>query len=225
MNRLAAVIFDMDGVLIDSHALHLRAWRQVLRAGGRKLRSDEEELLFDGGKREQILRHFLGEVGPEELRRLSEAKDALVRGEEDGVQLLPGALELLKALAAAGIPRALASSGSRPRVLRTLERLKLAAHFDVVVSGDDVSSGKPDPELFRIAAAKLGVRPEAAIVLEDAVSGVKAAKAAGMRCIAVAAPNRGKQLEQAGADAVVHSLAELSVARLRLALEPSGSHP
>jgi HAD superfamily hydrolase (TIGR01509 family) len=126
-----------------------------------------------------------------------------------------GLPEFLDRLRAAGLPVALASSASRSRATYMLEQLDLKRRFSVVVTGDDVKRGKPDPSIFRLAADGLKTNPANILVCEDAVSGVEAAKAAGMKCLAIAANGRGPLLEKAGADCVVSDFSSANLDELR----------
>ncbi len=214
-NKLGAVIFDMDGVLIDSHPLHRRAWRDFLRSVGREVNEAELDFVLDGRKREEILRHFLGnDLTPELIRTYGMKKDELFHTIADDLATVPGVTELLDALSSAKVPMAVATSATSSRALGMLNRLKLRPYFIAVVTGDEVSAGKPNPTIFQRAAQRLGADPADTLVVEDAVSGVKAGKAAGMRCLGIAAPTRAHMLWNAGADYVVGNYAGLNLADL-----------
>lgn len=208
---LQAVIFDLDGVVVDSHPAHQCAWKAFFRSLGRELSDRELSFVLEGRKREDILRHFLGELGPEELKDYGARKEAIFRGSQMTIKTIPGLLEFLETLEAAALPLALASSAGGGRAAYMLEQLDLTRRFRAVVTGDDVRIGKPDPAVFLLAARRLGVSAENILVCEDAVCGVEAAKSAGMKCLAIAANGRGPLLERAGADQV---LADFTSARL-----------
>jgi HAD superfamily hydrolase (TIGR01509 family) len=212
---LAGVVFDFDGVIVDSHALHTRAWREVLRSLGREV--SDEELLFvrEGARREEILRRFLGDLNQEQLQRYGAEKERALSELSGELRLVRGSAGLVSQLAEAKVPMAIASAGSRKRIERTLERFDLRQYFQAIVAGDDVQRGKPDPEIFLLAAKKLYVAPENILVCEDAVAGVTAAKAAGMKCLAIAHDERQTMLRQAGADWVVADFAQVTVENLK----------
>jgi beta-phosphoglucomutase len=132
----------------------------------------------------------------------------------DGVALLPGVPELLAAFAANGWPQAVGSSAPRGNLDLLLEATGTTHYFTAVVSGDDVTRGKPDPEVFLTAAAKLGAILTRCVVLEDAPAGIQAAKAAGMACVAVCSHHPADVLTASGADVVVGSLTELTAERV-----------
>lgn len=201
---LGGVIFDFDGVIIDSHPAHMQAWKTFLHSK-RKLVSDAElSFVRDGAKREEILRHFLGELTPEKVATYGAEKDKLFRAHASELKLVPGFSEFLLQLDVIGLPSAVASSGSRQRVEQALEAFNLRDRFRAVMTAEDVDRGKPDPSLFLLAAQILQVDASQILVCEDAVAGVLAAKAAGMKCVGIAANGRQSMLTQAGADLVVN---------------------
>lgn len=212
---LRAVIFDLDGVIVDSHPAHIQAWRIFFRSIEKDV--SERDLLFvlEGQKREDILRHFLGDLTPEQVKHYGAKKEALFRDSAMELKTVRGLPEFLDRLHSAGLPVALASSASRSRATYMLEQLDLKRRFSVVVTGDDVRKGKPDPSIFHLAADRLKTSPANILVCEDAVSGVEAAKAAGMKCLAIAANGRGPLLQKAGADRVVDDFSAANLDDLR----------
>jgi beta-phosphoglucomutase len=209
---LQAVIFDMDGVIVDSHPIHKKAWRRFLDSVGKDVKEEDLEFILDGRKKEDILRHFLGDLSPEEIRRLGHEKELLFR-EEARAELRPveGVEQLLDGLSQARIKLGVASSGSDTRVNFVLRKLCLLEYFSAIVAGDEVSAGKPDPAIFRLTSQRLNVAPNETLVFEDSVSGVKAAKAAGMRCVGLAESSRAEILMEAGADHVIDHFGAFSV--------------
>ncbi len=197
--RLRGVIFDMDGVLVDSHAVHRKTWRLFLRSLGREVPDSDLDFILDGRKRGEILRHFLGDLSDEEAGEYGRRKDIIFRRMQLEVTPVPGVLELIRSLDRAGVALALATSASRSRALSTLARLGLEDLFRVVVTGEDVASGKPDPAVYRMACARLGIAPEELLAVEDAIAGVRAAVGAGLRCLAVALHEEPEKLTAAGA--------------------------
>lgn len=212
---LRAVIFDLDGVIVDSHPAHFQAWKAFFRSIGKNVAERDLLFILEGRKREDILRHFLGDLSEAQVKQYGAKKEALFRDAVPELKTIRGLREFLDRLQRAGLPLALASSASRGRAAYMLEQLDLARRFRVVVTGDDVKKGKPDPSIFRLASDGLKVEPAHILVCEDAVSGVEAAKAAGMKCLAIAANGRGPLLEKAGADRVVQDFSEASMDDLR----------
>ena len=204
----------MDGVLIDSHPIHKRAWQRFLESVQRETTPEELDFILDGRKREDILRHFLGDLNDEQVIEYGHRKEALFREEARSVGLVSGLAEFLDELRAAAIPMAVASCGSATRVNFILQRLNIRGCFSTVITGDDVVVGKPSPDIFLKAAGSLGVSCNEALVVEDAVAGVLAAKSAGMKCLAVASNGRGAALKAAGADEVVPDFQGMSVSRV-----------
>ncbi len=212
---LSGIIFDLDGVVVDSHAAHLQAWKGFFESIGREVSDEDLAFVIEGRRREEILRHFLGKLSQEQLLDYGARKEALFRSYSREVKTIPGVLEFLDLSQETGLQVALASSASRTRAEYMLRDHGLDSRFRVVVSSDDVSAGKPDPEVFRLAADGLGLRPDELLVCEDAVCGVEAAKAAGMKCLAIAANGRRALLKEAGADAVVPDFTFASLADLQ----------
>jgi beta-phosphoglucomutase len=221
---LQAVIFDLDGVVVDSHPAHKQAWKTFFRSLGKEV--PEKELLFvlEGQKREDILRHFLGNLTQEQVKHYGARKESLFKHSVEDLKTIQGLPEFLDQVEASGLPMALASSASRHRAEYMLDRLGFKQRFRVIVTGDEVSKGKPDPAIFYLAARGLSVAPEEVLVCEDAVSGVEAAKGAGMKCLAIAANGREPLLKKAGADRVVPDFTSASLDDLRgLFAEPASS--
>lgn len=212
---LRAVIFDLDGVIVDSHAAHKRAWKTFLASLEKNVSDGDLDFVLEGYKREAILRHFLGDLSDDEIKQYGARKDALFRDSVQELRTIAGFTGFFDSLQAAGLPVALASSASRWRAECILNRLGLARAFRAIVTGDDVAKGKPDPAIFHAAARGLATDPADILVCEDAVFGVEAAKRAGMKCLAVAADGRAPLLKQAGADFVVPDFTSADLIQLR----------
>jgi len=208
---LKGIIFDLDGVIVDSHAAHKQAWRQVLESMGRQVSAAQLEFVVEGHKRDEILRHFLGDLDAEEVQRLGKVKDEFYRRAAHGVKLIPGVVEFMSAAKAAGLGLAVATSAGRKRAEETLRDFGLIGNLGAVITGDEVQAGKPDPAVFERAAEGLGLAAEYLLVCEDAVAGVQAAKSAGMRCLGIAAGGRRVLLREVGADWVVQDFTKMSV--------------
>ena len=218
-NRIAAVVFDMDGVLIDSHPVHRRAWIQFLRTIGREVPESELNFILDGHKRTDILRHFLGDLSPAELEDFGRRKDLFFQQSASEVAPIPGVPAFVADLAAQDIALAVATSASETRTLETLERLQLKKYFNAIVTAGDVRRGKPDPAIYRIACERLNVAPSRALAVEDAVAGIEAARAAGLgACIAVANHTHAEKMILAGASLVIRDFRQQSFAAIRAAL-------
>lgn len=212
---LAGVIFDFDGVIADSHPVHTRAWEAFLRAQGKAVSDAELSFVCEGAKREEILRHFLGELTSEQVAVYGAEKEQLFQARASEVKLVPGFAEFLTQLGAIGLPSAVATSGSRARVEHSLETFNLRDRFRAIVTGNEVGRGKPDPALFLLAAHALQIEPNYLVVFEDAVAGVLAAKTAGMKCVGIAANGRKSTLKDAGADAVMNDFTYVNLGDVR----------
>jgi len=211
MNEDLAVIFDMDGVLVDSYRAHLRSWQVVAEEEGFEITEREFAATFGRTSRE-IIASLWGEgrYGEHEIVALDDRKEAAFRKViAADFPAMPGVKRLLRALADAGFLLAVGSSGPPENVDLVLDRLDAGPLFQAVVNGMDVTRGKPDPQVFLITADRLGVPPANCAVVEDAPAGVQAANAAGMTSVGFASTGRSRD-ELAEADLTIASLAELS---------------
>lgn len=224
---LAGIIFDFDGVIVDSHPVHIQAWKALFMAMGKAVGDEELSLVVEGAKREEILRRFLGDLTPEQIELYGAEKEKLYQEHASELNLVSGVTGFLEQADAAGVPVAIATSGSRRRVEGTLNAFGLLKRFHAIVTAEDVTRGKPDPALFHLAARKLQVAADQILVCEDAVAGVAAARAAGMKCMAIAANGRRKLLQEAGADLVIGDFTEagLDCARLLFVQAPPLEQP
>lgn len=209
--QVRAIVFDMDGVLIDSHPAHRVAWQQFLRSVSVDLDHSDLAYILEGRTRTEILRHFLGELPQAQLEEYGQRKDEIFRNLEHSIRPAPGVLDFLRELDRRGLARAVATSASEIRTASTLERLGMGGYFDAVVTAADVSVGKPHPQVYQLACACLNVQPQQALAFDDAPAGVQAARSAGMRCIGVTSNGRTNALLQAGAERVIDSFAGLAM--------------
>jgi HAD superfamily hydrolase (TIGR01509 family) len=195
----------MDGVLIDSGAHHRAAWRALLTELGEEPAHPEYWRLTIGRPSEEALPLLLGRRVPDhESWRLARRKrDLYVSFARGGMVSVTGVNEFVAALSRLGVPRAVGTSASRFDVDRMLSGVGLRRHFDVIVTADDVTQGKPDPEVYELAAARMGMPAEACLVFEDSLVGVVAARRAGMRAIGVSTAHSEAELRQAGAERVI----------------------
>jgi beta-phosphoglucomutase len=200
-----AVLWDLDGTLVDSEEFHWQSWEHALGLDGVRVTYEQFKSTF-GQRNDRILRGWLGvESTDERISRIAEAKEAEYRrlAQVHGLTPLPGAAEWLVRLQADGWKQAIASSAPRQNVEVMLRALHLEPYFNAIVASEDVTRGKPDPQVFLAGAARLSVPPARCIVVEDAAAGVEAAKRAGMRCVGV---SRTARLD---ADVSVQSLEDL----------------
>jgi len=210
-----AAIFDWDGVIVDSAIPHEESWRRLAAEEGRVLPPEHFKRGF-GMKNEAIIPALLGWThDPEEIRRLSLRKEALYRAivTDTRLDVLPGVMPLLRALRAANVPCAVASSTPRVNITFILDRLGLTGYFRAIVAAEDVRRGKPDPEVFLFAAQQLQVPASRCVVFEDTPVGLQAAHAAGMKAVAVTTTHPMIALHVA--DRLVGRIDELTTDELR----------
>src|SRR5476651_2590826 len=205
-------IFDWDGVIIDSSRQHEESWERLAAEEGRALPAGHFKAGF-GKKNEWIIPNLLGWAHePAGVRRLSLRKEALYREivVERGLSALPGVHVFLGRLRAAGVPCCIGSSTHRENITTILPVLGFEGRFGGMVTAEDVAQGKPHPDVFLKAAAKIGRAPTRCVVFEDAFAGIEAARAGGMKVVGVATTHPAEEL--AGkVDRVVQRLDELSV--------------
>lgn len=207
MSDSRAVLWDMDGTLIDSEQFHWLSWQQALAKEGISI-THEQFLSSFGQRNDSILPRWLGSgATPERMARIASAKEDLYRQliRRDGISPLPGVAKWVHRLHGQGWLQAVASAAPRANIDAVLEALSATHIFQAIVSAEDVRRGKPDPEVYLMAATRLGASPERCIVVEDAVAGVQGARSAGMRSIGVS--RNGAHLP---ADVVVQSLESLA---------------
>jgi beta-phosphoglucomutase len=181
-----SVLWDLDGTLVDSEQYHWFAWRESMDAAGVTL-THQQFLETFGLRNDAIVPQWIPDATPERIDGISTAKEQLYRRlvREGGLEPLPGARHWTERLALEGWRQAIASSAPRENVDAVLAVLGLAPCFQAIVSAEDVKLGKPDPEVFLTAAARLGSAPARSIVVEDAPAGIEAARRAGMASIGV----------------------------------------
>jgi HAD superfamily hydrolase (TIGR01509 family) len=211
------VIFDMDGVLVDSATAHLQSWQTLAKRRGIELTARQFARTFGQRSSEIISQHF-GLTDPVEIRKLDHEKEEIYRDLIRGcVPEMPGAVRLVRGLHAAGLRLAIGSSGPPENVALVLDELGIKPFIDVVVTGPDVERGKPDPQVFQIAARRISLAPARCVVVEDAPAGIEAARRGGMRSIALTGSHEAGALN--GADRIVDSLWQISSAVIRSLVE------
>jgi len=216
--QLRGVIFDMDGVIVDSHAVHRKSWRRFFQTIGRQVSDSELDFILDGRKRGDILRHFLGNYPDSDLEEFGRRKDCIFRQMRLDVAPIPGAVRMVHELHCSGTALALATSASRSRACSTLGDLGLQNCFQHIITGDDVLLGKPDATIYRLACNRIGIEPKRLLAIEDAISGIRAAVGAGLRCIGVASHEKAENLKAAGAVHVVRNFEAVTANQLECIL-------
>jgi HAD superfamily hydrolase (TIGR01509 family) len=211
---LRAIVFDFDGLILETEEPIYRSWQEVYQAHGEELPFERWVQIVGsttkGFHPQQHLEERLGRpLAPEILERRVERRKELI----DAKGVLPGVVEHLDAARALGLKLGVASSSTRDWVTTHLERLGILDRFDCVRCRDDVPEAKPEPDLYLAVLACLGVDPGEAFAVEDSPHGIAAAKRAGLRCVAVPNPITAR-LDLTEADLVIQSLAEVTLAEL-----------
>lgn len=207
------ILWDMDGVISDSYRYHFASWQDIFSRRGVTFGEEDFRRLF-GARNDSIIRTVMGEdLSEADARALVREKEETFRHKATG-QLRPfiGALELLASLKKGNFRLGLVSSAPEENINLVLAELKLAGVFDCVVCGTDVPESKPSPQIYLAAARKLGVAPKDCIVIEDSPLGVKAAKAAGMKCLGITNTHPQQYLSEA--DRVIDSLQNIDLVSL-----------
>jgi len=209
MSEAKGVIWDLDGVIVDTAPFHFEAWKKTFKEMGLPFSREEFAHIF-GRRNLDVIAGLVGKPpSTEEMERISARKEVLFREALRGkVRPLPGALFWLEELKRRGYRQALATSAPRENMEMIVGSLGIEGFFDEIVLGDEVCVGKPDPQIFLLAAKRVQLSPAHCIVMEDAVAGVEAAKRAGMRCIALTTSHSRRALAEA--DMVVDSLDDLA---------------
>lgn len=199
MAERIAVIFDMDGVLVDNFRYHLMAWEKFCQRHKKSISADDFlEHVFGGSNADHLSYIFKKELPSETIAAHSTEKELIYRYlYQDNVQLLPGLKELLQELKNKGVPMAIATSAERANVDFILAETGLEDFFTAIADASMVSRGKPDPEVFLKAAELLSISPQKCIVFEDTLKGIDAALKAHMKVVGVATTHHRAELTEA----------------------------
>ena len=220
---MQAAIFDLDGTLVDTYDAHMKSWQDISRMIGHDLKESEFARQF-GRTNDPIIRELFewaGRAAPtaDEIHDFADRKEADFRAMvQDRFPEMPGATLLLESLHADNWRLAAGTSAPVPNAELFREKLGCGRLFETIVTGDDVAHGKPDPEVFLLAASRLGVPPPCCVVIEDAAAGIEAARRAGMASVGFCSKGRTSE-ELADADLVVSSLDALSPESLTAAID------
>ncbi len=221
MHPQLAVIFDVDGVLTDSYRPHFRSWQRMFGEHGVKFTEDEFRRTFGRTNRDILTALHPGRLSDDEMQAWGERKEVLYREIISAeFEPMPGAVELIDALAAANFKLAVGSSGPPENIRVTLGKLGRADRIDAVVTGADVERGKPDPQVFLLASERLGMPPAHCAVIEDAPQGIEAANRAGMGSIALV--GTATRFALSHARLIVDRLSDLSPERIAELINAAG---
>ena len=209
-------VFDMDGVLVDNVRYHIRAWQQLGRELGKDLSDSAIRRVFGQRNREMIAVLMGRSFSEDEVIGYTGHKEEIYRGIiAPALAPAPGLTEFLSELKRAAIKTAVATSGPNDNVRFVLERMALGPYFDAVVTGVDVTSSKPAPDIFLLAARRLGLPAERCVVFEDSIAGIEASHKAGSPCIALSTTHPVEELSRTTAFKVIRDFTEIRVSDLR----------
>ncbi|HSH08959.1 MAG TPA: HAD family phosphatase [Oceanipulchritudo sp.] len=213
------VIFDWDGVVVDSSEAHKMSWERLAAEINQPIPANHMELGF-GKKNTTIIPDILGWTRePEHVTQLSNRKEALYREllATGHGEVLPGARELLEELASEGIACAVGSSTDRANIEQAIRQFALNGYFAGIAAAEDCVDGKPAPDVFLAAAAKIGIPPQQCIVIEDAPYGIEAARRAGMKSVGLLTSHKPSTMSDA--DLVIPDLSHIGAAQLKSLLD------
>jgi beta-phosphoglucomutase len=217
------VIFDMDGVVVDSNPFHLQKWVAFLDDHGIAYNAEELPNYVLGHHNNTAFRHFFGpQIAEAEMEKLNEELEEWFRREfKAHAKPVPGLSALVEECHGAGIPMAVASSAMRKNVEFVVDALGWQRYFHSLLTSDEVSHPKPHPEIYLKAAEKLRLAPSSCVAFEDSFVGIESAKGAGMKCVAIASTFPREELERHGqADLLVGGFEGLRLADLRRLFQP-----
>lgn len=209
MTSAIGVVFDMDGVLIDSAQSHLQSWQQLAREEGRTV-TDADFMATFGRQNDDIVPILFDVQRAEQVSALADRKEEIYRNLiRERPPIVSGAVALVEALHSAGVRLAVGSSAPPANIELVLNAMGVSELIRAVVSGDDVARGKPDPQVFSEACRRLDLPPGRCVVIEDAAAGIRAARAAGTRSVAISIYHPAATFDEA--DMIVERLSDLSV--------------
>ena len=210
MNKLKAVLFDLDGTLIDNNEVHLKAWKKYLKDEGREISDDDYKANISGRTNHDAVEHIYDKkMSKEEAEKYYLRKEEIYRQMfEPEIKPINGLEKFLRELENNGIDMAIATSGIQVNIDFMFRHIPIGQFFKKVINSDDITKGKPDPEIFLNTAKALGVAPENCIVFEDSTAGVESGKAAGMKVVALTTTHTKKELHKA--DLVIDDYTEVN---------------
>lgn len=214
-----AIIFDMDGTLMNNNPYHFKAWQAFYKKYNRAFSLDDYKTEISGRTSKEVFQTFFGKVmTPEEISLHADEKNLLYRQlYKPHIKPLAGLLLFLNEIKAAGIPMNIATSGSPANVRFMFENIPIASYFDRVVDASEVAHGKPDPEIFLKAAQYASANPHMCIAFEDSLAGVASAKGAGMKVIGITTMETAEDLKDA--NAIIKDYTEINLAILKALMD------
>ncbi|GAB4158117.1 MAG: HAD-IA family hydrolase [Cyanobacteria bacterium J069] len=211
---LKALLFDLDGTVANTDPLHYQTWKAVMAELGMEIDLEFYNKRFSGRLNEQIVRDLLPHLSPQEGAQLSATKEARFRERATGMEPLPGLWDLLNWMQQQELQRAIVSNAPVENAQFMVKTLDLERLFPLVVLGDELPRGKPDPLPYQTALERLSVLPEEAIAFEDSPSGIRSAVGAGIPTVGIASTHRADQLSALGTVLVVPDFTDPGLWRL-----------
>ena len=215
--NLIALLFDMDGVIVDNHAYHLKSWLGFFEKHDIHMSEEEYKANVNGRRMENILPSLFGkDMTDEEIWEIGEEKEALYRElYRSHIKPVAGLVTFLGEIVSQGVPRTVSTSAPPSNVDFTLKYTGLRSYFPTIIDATMVTQGKPNPEVYLKSAKSLGVEPGRCIVFEDAVLGIQAGKNAGMKVVGVATTHTRDELEAQDTDLVIDDFCGLTIDKLQ----------
>jgi len=208
MNSIKGAIFDMDGVVVDNHAYHFKAWMSFAHKYKFELNENIYRDNFNGKTNADLFKMIFGNISKEQMDEYAEEKEGMYKElYNEHMKAHTGLLDFLDFLKKERIKIALGTSAPTGNVDFILDSLKLRKYFDVIVDGSQVSKGKPDPEVYRLCCMKLGLKPKNCVVFEDALAGLESGNRAGCITVGVATSHEAYELE-VQTDLIIHDFTE-----------------
>jgi beta-phosphoglucomutase len=210
-----AVIFDLDGTLIDNNAYHIKAFQAFYHKIGKPFTTEEYKQHINGRVNREIFDYvFNTTLSPEQSEAYTNEKEALYRElYAEHIKPIDGLINFLEELEKAKIPKAIATSGIIPNINFMFEHVPIKNYFYSVIDSTQIAQGKPHPEIFLKAAISVNAVPSECIAFEDSIAGIRSAKAAGMKVVALTTTHTAEEVKEA--DLVVKDYTEISLTKLR----------
>ncbi len=208
---LKAILFDLDGTLANTDPLHFKIWQDILQEHGIEMDHDSYKAQISGRQNPEIIQDFLPHLSATASEKLAEEKEALFRERALDLQPLAGFLELLEWIETQQLKTAIVTNAPKKNADFMLKVLKLKERFKIVILGEEMSAGKPDPEPYQFCLKQLNIEAFEAIVFEDSPSGIRSAINAGIETIGVASTHEPELLKQLGVSLVIDDFNHLEM--------------
>jgi len=210
-----AVIFDLDGTLLDNNSFHRKTWEAYLKNIEKVISPEEFNAYINGRTNKDAIEYIYGrKMSEEESTKYTLEKESLYRKlYKPFIKPVPGLLHFLEILHKKNIPMAIATSGIQPNIDFMFENLPIKHYFKVIVNSSHIMNGKPHPEIYLKAASQLDISPKNCLVFEDAVVGIRSAKAAGMKVVALTTTHTAEDVHEA--DLIIKDYTEICLTKLR----------